>query len=556
MNFFRNVFIHKPMKTIFYLTMLFNSIVFVLLNLVLRFDEISNIEYVIKLGLYISVVLLFIYFNSKNDRNLKLGTIREQLRDNFAGFSIKSFFNCIICIVNFIFNIIVVELYIKNNFNSNIPSWLSFIVIIFYVLSSIILVMRLLYILIGISPFIVVTLVSMFFLITPLIGINDALLGWTFIMLILGTLYPQFTNIDIKYLLSKEDRDKVIDDNGGEENIKEKLNRDKYSLLSYIPVLYISLLISEIITKDKIFIHFVNGISFSHYDSFTRSYFTFYSFYSSIFKVISLALFYGLYSVHKDIILEYLTRKKLGVSNNSETPFTWKGRYYKAELVKNKQNKFNKKWKIVKSHFIVLGNNKIIEKEINEENNSEEPSAIINQWDLKKNSESIHYISNDILKVRDDYFILETSEKIKEINEVDKYTGERILKMIDYSFIRFCFLILVILSVFSIYISNDMETKYRGVYNLDSEKNEIKTDTLYFYKDRITNVKQNIVYFNSSRSLKKTYPKTTLYKYDNVGLIIKDMNGNKVGQIDLPSRDIVIEDNKGNTKKYIFDKIE
>ena len=34
------------------------------------------------------------------------------------------------------------------------------------------------------------------------------------------------------------------------------------------------------------------------------------------------------------------------------------------------------------------------------------------------------------------------------------------------------------------------------------------------------------------------------------------MNGNKVGQIDLPSRDIVIEDNKGNTKKYIFDKIE
>lgn len=553
MNSFRNVLIHKPMKTLFNLTMLLNCIVFVLLNLVLRFYEVSNIEYVIILGLYISVVLLFIYFNSKNDHNLKLGTIREQLRNNFEGFSIKSFFNCTICIVNFIFNIIIVELYIKNNLNSNIP---SFIVIIFYVISSIILVMRLLYILIGISPFIVVTLVSMFFLITPLIGINDALLGWTFIMLILGTLYPQFTNIDIKYLLSKEDRDKVIDDNGGEENIKEKLNRDKYSLLSYIPVLYISLLISEIITKDKIFIHFVNGISFSHYDSFTRSYFTFYSFYSSIFKVISLALFYGLYSVHKDIILEYLTRKKLGVSNNSETPFTWKGRYYKAELVKNKQNKFNKKWKIVKSHFIVLGNNKIIEKEINEENNSEEPSAIINQWDLKKNSESIHYISNDILKVRDDYFILETSEKIKEINEVDKYTGERILKMIDYSFIRFCFLILVILSVFSIYISNDMETKYRGVYNLDSEKNEIKTDTLYFYKDRITNVKQNIVYFNSSRSLKKTYPKTTLYKYDNVGLIIKDMNGNKVGQIDLPSRDIVIEDNKGNTKKYIFDKIE
>lgn len=556
MNFFRNVLIHKPMKTLFYLTMILNSIVFVLLNLVLRFYETSNIEYIIMLGLYISVVLLFIYFNSKNDRNLKLGTIREQLRDNFAGFSIKSFFNCIICIVNFIFNIIVVELYIKNNFNSNIPSWLSFIVIIFYVLSSIILVMRLLYILIGISPFIVVTLVSMFFLITPLIGINDALLGWTFIMLILGTLYPQFTNIDIKYLLSKEDRDKVIDDNGGEENIKEKLNRDKYSLLSYIPVLYISLLVSEIITKDKIFIYFVNSISFSHYDSFTRSYFTFYSFYSSIFKVISLALFYGLYSVHKDIILEYLTRKKLSVSNNSETPFTWKGRYYKAELVKNKQNKFNKKWEIVKSHFIVVGNHKIIEKKINEENNSEEPSAIINQWDLKKNLESIHYISNDILKVRDDYFILETSEKIKEIKEVDKYTGERILKMIDYSFIGLCFLILVILSVFSIYISNDMETKYRGVYNLDSEKNEIKTDTLYFYKDKITNVKQNIVYLNSSRSLKKTYSKTTLYKYDNVGLIIKDMNGNKVGQIDLPSRDIVIEDNKGNTKKYIFDKIE
>lgn len=555
MNFFRNVLIHKPMKTLFNLTMLLNCIVFVLLNKVLRFYEVSNIEYVIILGLYISVVLLFIYFNSKNDRNLKLGTIREQLRNNFEGFSIKSFFNCTICIVNFIFNIIIVELYIKNNLNSNIP---SFIVIIFYVLSSIILVMRLLYILIGISPFIVVTLVSMFFLITPLIGLNDALLSWTFIMLILGTLYPQFTNIDIKYLLSKEDRDRVINNNVVEEKIKEELNRDKYSLLAYIPVLYISLLITEIITKDKMFIHFVNIITFSHYESFTRSYFTFYSFYSNVFKVIIIVMFYGLYSVHKDKILEYLTRKKLDISKKLETPFTWKGRYYKTELITNKQKelKKNKKWEIVKSHYIDVENNKIIEKKLNEENNSEESRDITEQGDLNKNLESIHYISNDILKVRDDYFILETSEKIKEINGVDKYTGERILKMIDYSFIRACLLICVSFPVLSVFISHDMETKYRGIYNLESENNEIKTDTLYFVEDRITNVKQNILYYNSSRSLSKTYTKITRYKYDNVGLIIKDMNGNKVGQIDLPSRDIVIEDNKGNTKKYIFDKIE
>lgn len=53
--------------------------------------------------------------------------------------------------------------------------------------------------------------------------------------------------------------------------------------------------------------------------------------------------------------------------------------------------------------------------------------------------------------------------------------------------------------------------------------------------------------------LKKTYTKVNRYKYDNVGLIIKDANGNKVGEIDRSSKTLLLKDIDGWPKEYIFD---
>ena len=95
---------------------------------------------------------------------------------------------------------------------------------------------------------------------------------------------------------------------------------------------------------------------------------------------------------------------------------------------------------------------------------------------------------------------------------------------------------IVIISGFYIFVDNDMIKGCRGVYyNQNIENKKIKSDIIYFVDDKIINVKQNVQYYNSSKSLKKTYTKVNRYKYDNVGLIIKDANGNKVGEIDRSS---------------------
>lgn len=552
MNLLKNALLYRPMKINLYLTIILNIMVGIFLFLILKLNNTNTFLIIIFLMIYILGLGLFLWFNYRDDTQIKLSGIKDQFKNNSSEiFSKKRISNFFYCLIYYIVNIIIIDIFFSktiNYFNPKLIQILSYIKVPFLILALLLLLFRIIYVITGISPFVVIFTTSLVLFITSFIGINNAILGWTFFMLIFGTLYNQFTNIDVKYLLSKEERGGIIQN---EDEIKEKLNRDKYSVLLYLPFLYLSLLISENITMDKTFLYMVNVYTSSHFESLPKSYFTPYLFCAAILKIVILVMIYALYELHKDILLEYLAKKKLGVSRPNDSLSIDKGRYIKIKL---SGNFFKKNWEIDENDYINVKDLVIIQYDFNMEDNGEKPSLTTKYWSLLEKDNPIYRISKDVLKIKSDFFVLENSEKIQAIKDKDKYSGKYLLTKVDYSYILLLSALIVIISGFYIFVDNDMIKGCRGVYyNQNIENKKIKSDIIYFVDDKIINVKQNVQYYNSSKLLKKTYTKVNRYKYDNVGLIIKDANGNKVGEIDRSSKTLLLKDIDGWPKEYIFD---
>lgn len=552
MNLLKNALLYRPMKINLYLTIILNIMVGIFLFLILKLNNTNTFLIIIFLMIYILGLGLFLWFNYRDDTQIKLSGIKDQFKNNSSEiFSKKRISNFFYCLIYYIVNIIIIDIFFSktiNYFNPKLIQILSYIKVPFLILALLLLLFRIIYVITGISPFVVIFTTSLVLFITSFIGINNAILGWTFFMLIFGTLYNQFTNIDVKYLLSKEERGGIIQN---EDEIKEKLNRDKYSVLLYLPFLYLSLLISENITMDKTFLYMVNVYTSSHFESLPKSYFTPYLFCAAILKIVILVMIYALYELHKDILLEYLAKKKLGVSRPNDSLSIDKGRYIKIKL---SGNFFKKNWEIDENDYINVKDLVIIQYDFNMEDNGEKPSLTTKYWSLLEKDNPIYRISKDVLKIKSDFFVLENSEKIQAIKDKDKYSGKYLLTKVDYSYILLLSALIVIISGFYIFVDNDMIKGCRGVYyNQNIENKKIKSDIIYFVDDKIINVKQNVQYYNSSKSLKKTYTKVNRYKYDNVGLIIKDANGNKFGEIDRSSKTLLLKDIDGWPKEYIFD---
>lgn len=502
MNLLKNALLYRPMKINLYLTIILNIMVGIFLFLILKLNNTNTFLIIIFLMIYILGLGLFLWFNYRDDTQIKLSGIKDQFKNNSSEiFSKKRISNFFYCLIYYIVNIIIIDIFFSktiNYFNPKLIQILSYIKVPFLILALLLLLFRIIYVITGISPFVVIFTTSLVLFITSFIGINNAILGWTFFMLIFGTLYNQFTNIDVKYLLSKEERGGIIQN---EDEIKEKLNRDKYSVLLYLPFLYLSLLISENITMDKTFLYMVNVYTSSHFESLPKSYFTPYLFCAAILKIVILVMIYALYELHKDILLEYLAKKKLGVSRPNDSLSIDKGRYIKIKL---SGNFFKKNWEIDENDYINVKDLVIIQYDFNMEDNGEKPSLTTKYWSLLEKDNPIYRISKDVLKIKSDFFVLENSEKIQAIKDKDKYSGKYLLTKVDYSYILLLSALIVIISGFYIFVDNDMIKGCRGVYyNQNIENKKIKSDIIYFVDDKIINVKQNVQYYNSSKSLKK-----------------------------------------------------
>ncbi|MCO4648596.1 hypothetical protein DJZ09_01995 [Streptococcus infantarius subsp. infantarius] len=103
-----------------------------------------------------------------------------------------------------------------------------------------------------------------------LVGIEKALLSWTFASIILSSLVLQFLNEDIK-LLQPKNFIKILNNNANNES-KEKLTKLRYQVLLFIPFLYLALIVSEVLIYNDEFNFLYNYLFERHENILSVSY--------------------------------------------------------------------------------------------------------------------------------------------------------------------------------------------------------------------------------------------------------------------------------------------
>lgn len=548
MNFFKKTFITQPMLPNFFLTILVNGIVIyitlMLMSLLLfKFLIYNNIELDMVTMINLVLFFYFIRVSAQTDRE-ELGNIFQQLKRPAIIFSKKKFINILICFLYYIsigllivedFKVININLHLIEIFILNVKTIVTIIIGLLICL-VVLFLFRFVYQLIGISPWIVIGFSSILIIFSSLIGIENSPLSWTFLMLIFGTITTQFTSIDIKYFFPEKYRDK-IDNN---EKIKEKLSRIKYSTIIYIPILYISLLFSEKISVSNNFIYLVNKMTSSHYEEASQEFFSIYTFFSGILKLIFITLGWIVFIEYKDIFLTKVTRSLIGKVKEIENLSISNGKYYKIRCSK-------RKWNIDKSVFLLKKQNSSTE---NESQKIRDKFILSKEsWLSLNTNRSIKVISNDIVKVDNDYFIHNESNILNKFEKIDKRTRKIILGQLDLTVLIIVSMFFSVLVLSNLLLDVDMKKVPNGVFYYNNSGQT--TDRIYFFEDKISHVKDNIQYFNSTRSLKKVFPIVTNYKYDKVSMTIKDEKHNIVGELNKMTKIIDMKDEDGNKKTYI-----
>lgn len=149
-----------------------------------------------------------------------------------------------------------------NIFNSFIPFITGFVVILA--------ITRSIFELTRTSPFIYLGLIIIPVLTLSLVGIEKAVLGWTFLAMFLGMIANQFLSKDLIKLVPEQFKDFIKN----EEELEKELIKKKYTLIIFIPILYVSLLISEKIFESDPYIFLINNIHSKHFQSVPTEYFS------------------------------------------------------------------------------------------------------------------------------------------------------------------------------------------------------------------------------------------------------------------------------------------
>lgn len=296
-SLFFSLFISKPMKWHYFVTIFIYSIF-----LYLYFISMHKIFDLLEI-LSLIFLIVFVYINYK-EIDTDLGTIKIQMLKNVQRKD-KEYW-CTLGI-NFLTYIFIFILYIsieccKQNFIFDLK-WLL----------SILLVYRLVFDLIKIAPFIFFIYIAIPIIVLSFIGINNSLLNWTFISLILVTIVNHLLTNEIQYFLSKKERMIAFK----KHSLTIRLFRIKCKILLFIPLLYCSLLFSEIISKSEIFLYLINRISHTNLEMGENSLLSFFNFYTIAIKLLFLTFSIVIWSEYSDSILKKIARLLVTKKNNN-----------------------------------------------------------------------------------------------------------------------------------------------------------------------------------------------------------------------------------------------
>ena len=187
--------------------------------------------------------------------------------------------------------------------------------------------------LLGISPYLIFLIFVLPLLLSFFIGLKTSFLDWTFISLVFLTVIPGLINEDLKYLIPKKE---LL----GERLIKRKILRIKFVIFSFVPILYLTLLISEKIINSDEFMYFINLVGYTHISRGEASIISLFTLYSTYLKLVLLIFSFIIWFKYKANFREYIF-KKIFQKN-------------KSKKVGRDDNCVNKKNKIIKSNFEII----------------------------------------------------------------------------------------------------------------------------------------------------------------------------------------------------------
>ena len=259
------------------------------------FDLLGILSFIFLIG--------FVYINYK-EINTDLGTIKIQMLKNVQRKDIEYW--CTLGI-NFLTYIFIFILYVS------IESCKQYFIFDLKWLVSILLVYRLVFDLIKIAPFISFIYIVIPITVLSVIGINDSLLNWTFVSLILVTIVNHLLTNEIQYFLSKRERKIAFK----KHSLKIRLFRIKCKILLFIPLLYCSLLFSEIISKSEIFLYLINRISHTNLEMGENSLLSFFNFYTIAIKLLFLTFSIVIWGEYSDSILKKIARLLVTKENSN-----------------------------------------------------------------------------------------------------------------------------------------------------------------------------------------------------------------------------------------------
>ena len=548
----RTVFITRPMTINYISTLVLNLSVLLFLCYLMLFEHnmIDLNWYKVFTFIYLIIVFIFV-IHYRKDYTINLGTYSEQLKVDFKPslpfYVIKSFLISLYYILTNIFIVSLIEKILNNNFFEKLNVFIPYISISISILIFVLALMRIIFELTKISPFILLGFIIIPLLMFSFIGIEKAILGWTFLAMSLGMIANQFLSMDLRHLVPE--KFKIFIKN--EEELEGIINKKKYTLIVFIPILYVSLLISEKIMDSDPYIYMINAIHSKHFQSVPTDYFSEFLIWNAFLKLLIVLVAWACFQTGKDWIFETLSMKLLDVNISLNDISLKNGKY---NLVKFKR--LNNKWKINENHYFYLAGNVIIERKL--EKNIHNIYNISDNLLLseKGRREIIKYVSNDILKIGDDFFVLDKSDSQSEISDSNRQVGLNILKINHYTIWSILFLFIFMFLILTMLITCSMKNSYRGeyVYNISGDINKPNFDN----NDKILFCKEDI-YIIKTNKLSGKNDIVSKYRYDDVTLTIKNSKGERIGEIESNQNNtysqklIVIHD--GNIKKKYYYKL-
>lgn len=512
-----NFFIRKPMKYNYVISRILDIVNLIFLIYFIFSDMEKKIYFIIVLIFYLSL-MVGVWFLEKENVNTDLGNLNSQITKIANTISLRGIFKIIFCIIRYLFLFFILRtsilIMMGEEWLYNTPYGI-FIENFIFIVITILLFTRIFSYLSNISPYLLLLVIAIPIFLFSIVGIESSFFNWTFISLILVSFLLQILNEDIQYLLPEKMRPQMGE---SDTELKERFFKMKFNVLLFLPLLYFSLLLSEKITNSNIFLYFVNISTSSNIEVGNTTYFSSFTVYSALVKLLIVFFSFIILFEYKESLINMICRFLLPVINEDGF-LNQDGKYFK---IRNK-----KKFSVDKEIYYYRYKNTFI-KNISTET---EYYRLSNNVLIDKlgHAQNFKIISDHILKIDKDYFILDHSSTLNDFYITKKNERLRKLKRPDHS-VWFIFLaLLMIVSLLNIFFSSEMETHGRGEYKIIKNKKEPSSND---ENERIYLEKNQLIIGNNK------------YSYDSISMTVRDNSNTKVGELKDKLLTIEIDDRK------------